>query len=150
MKGAIARARYLFGFKPFVGYFYVPVTQFSPPMKQFLFSLLLVLPFWCSAQAPASSWPPVVGETSGECVSALALQSQGGGVAAGAVATVRWPMNKVVSILREARPYFPNINLGQMIQAYNACNCVITYLGEGYFAVRIGGDVIIVVVGSDF
>lgn len=60
-----------------------------------------------------------------------------------------WPMNKVVGILRVARPYFPNTNLGQMIQAYNGCSCVITYLGEGYFRVTIGG-ITTVVISGDF
>jgi hypothetical protein len=94
-----------------------------------------------SQNNPNYSWPPTVGESSTACgVSNAFIQgAQGAGPVSPALS---WPMNKVVMILRAARPNFPNTNLGQMIQAYNACSCVITYLGQGWFRVRIGGDVV--------
>jgi hypothetical protein len=92
-----------------------------------------------------NNWPPTVGESSTACGVSNALIQGAQGAGSGSPA-LSWPMNKVVAILRVARPYFSNTNLGQMIQAYNACSCVITYLGEGYFRVSIGGLAGVVVI----
>jgi hypothetical protein len=116
-------------------------------MKQLLLSIgFLLFSFSISI---AQSWPPVAGETSSPCAG-VSTQStvQGGGAGAGAAALVQWPMNKVVMILREARPFFSGMNLGQMIQAYHNCGCVITYLGEGYFRVVIGGTAIVIAISD--
>jgi hypothetical protein len=95
-----------------------------------------------------SNWPPTAGESSTACGSTNAVVQGAQGV--GSLSPgMSWPMNKVVMILREARTYFPNNNLGQMIQAYNTCSCVITYLGEGYFRVAIGGNITVVDLGDN-
>jgi hypothetical protein len=88
---------------------------------------------------PNSNWPPSAGESSTACgvYNSLIQGAQGAGSGSPALS---WPMNKVVLILREARPLFSGMNLGQMIQAYHGCGCVITYLGEGWFRVAIGGN----------
>jgi hypothetical protein len=54
-------------------------------------------------------------------------------------------MALVVKVLRPAKDYF-NMSLGQMLQVYQNCACTVTYLGDGYFRVRIGGDPVIVLV----
>jgi hypothetical protein len=46
-------------------------------------------------------------------------------------------MALVVKVLRPAKDYF-NMSLGQMLQVYQNCACTVTYLGDGYFRVRIG------------
>lgn len=97
-------------------------------------------------QSNANNWPPTVGESSTACgaFNSMVFGAQGGS----ASPALSWPQNKVVMILREARPFFPATNLGQMIQAYNACSCVITYLGEGYFRVAVGGLNIVISLGD--
>ena len=97
---------------------------------------------WCSAQnnGNGGNWPPAPGQSSTACGVQPAIQpAAAGGVIQPPPVTEGWPMNKVVHILQVARPYFTNTNLGQMIQSYNACSCVITYLGENRFRVVIGG-----------
>jgi hypothetical protein len=96
---------------------------------------------------PNSNWPPAVGESSTACGASNAIVQ--GAQGAGSVSpALSWPMNKVVMILREARPHFSGWNLGQMIQAYHNCGCVITYLGEGWFRVAIGGGLGVVNIGD--
>ena len=88
------------------------------------------------------NWPPAPGQSSTACGVQPAIQpAAAGGVIQPPPVTEGWPMNKVVHILQVARPYFTNTNLGQMIQQYNSCSCVITYLGENRFRVVIGGIV---------
>ena len=96
------------------------------------------------SQAPGNgngTWPPAIGESSTACgATNSVVPIPPGGPAPATLES--WPMNKVVHILQVARPYFQQnagLNLGQMIQAYNQCSCVIRYLGEGMFRVTIGG-----------
>ena len=142
----------LFGSGRFIT-FNCPINQCTKTMKKFVFTAIVFLAYISLGfgQAPGNGggngngsagspqvWPPAIGESSTACGTSnnLAPVPPGGP----APSTLQsWPMNKVVHILQIARPFFPNTNLGQMIQAYNQCSCVITYLGEGYFRVAIGG-----------
>ena len=98
----------------------------------------------------SQNWPPAIGESSTACGSSNNLLPQAPG-SSGPVIGEGWPMNRVVHILQIARPYFQQqsgLNLGQMIQAYNQCSCVIRYLGEGRFRVTIGG--VLTEIGDEF
>jgi hypothetical protein len=115
-------------------------------MKQFLLSIGFLL--FSFSFVAGQSWPPVAGESSSAC-GATTILVQGAQGAGSTSPALSWPMNKVVMILREARSQFSGMNLGQMIQAYHNCGCVITYLGEGWFRVAIGGGISIVAIGGD-
>lgn len=73
------------------------------------------------------------------------MQQPGGETHPGGGSPLGWPMRFVVEILRLADPQFPTLNLGEMVVAYRACGCVITYLGENTFLIQIGGNIGIVV-----
>jgi hypothetical protein len=53
-----------------------------------------------------------------------------------------WSMSLVTQILRPARSHF-SMSLGQLIQEYHGCRCVVTYLGGKSFRVEVGGVTVI-------
>lgn len=54
-----------------------------------------------------------------------------------------WSMNLVTQVLRPARSYF-GLSLGQLIQEYHTCSCVLTYQGGKGFRVTVGGATVLV------
>lgn len=116
-------------------------------MKKLLSSVVLFLALglgagvWAQSTSGGGGNPPNV-----QCVCDLV----NGDVSTGCYSTKNglgnnpWSMSLVVEILRPAKEHF-NLSLGQMIQRYHDCGCVITYLGGNYFRVEIGGGLGVVI-----